>query len=394
MYKLLGNIKQYNWGKSHDNSIITKLFSKTANSIETDKPIAEIWFGTHPLGESITDGGKSLSAILKEGALECLNADSKTLPKDREFNLPFLSKFLSINKPLSIQAHPDIQTAIKLNLKDPKNYPDQNHKPEIAIALTNCSLLSGFKTGAEISNDIANNSKLLSLIPKQIIDDLKTEKDNLGLKNLVSHIINNLTSEDSINIISHLKKSEKRKNFEDALLNAANYFPAGDIGLFFFYILNFIELAPLEAIFNPPNTPHAYLSGEMFECMALSDNVVRVGLTDKFIDQESLLSILNYSPNQQKVIIPNNTTQCSEYDLKDFIDEFSTIRIFKSGHLVKIDNSKISLVFCLQGEMLINNTHFCQGEVGLVNKKESYLLDITKEDPSNQFNNCCAIIVS
>ena len=132
----------------------------------------------------------------------------------------------------------------------------------------------------------------------------------------------------------------------------------------------------------------------MFECMALSDNVVRVGLTDKFIDQESLLSILNYSPNQQKVIIPNNTTQCSEYDLKDFIDEFSTIRIFKSGHLVKIDNSKISLVFCLQGEMLINNTHFCQGEVGLVNKKESYLLDITKEDPSNQFNNCCAIIVS
>ena len=33
-------------------------------------------------------------------------------------------------------------------------------------------------------------------------------------------------------------------------------------------------LEPGEALFLPPNEPHAYLSGECVECMAASDNVV------------------------------------------------------------------------------------------------------------------------
>ena len=37
--------------------------------------------------------------------------------------LPFLFKVLSINKALSIQAHPNKKLAEKLHSKDPKNYP-------------------------------------------------------------------------------------------------------------------------------------------------------------------------------------------------------------------------------------------------------------------------------
>lgn len=36
--------------------------------------------------------------------------------------LPFLFKVLSINKALSIQAHPNKKLAEKLHSKDPKNY--------------------------------------------------------------------------------------------------------------------------------------------------------------------------------------------------------------------------------------------------------------------------------
>ena len=39
--------------------------------------------------------------------------------------------------------------------------------------------------------------------------------------------------------------------------------------------------APLQAIFLPANEPHAYVSGELVECMATSDNVIRAGLTPK-----------------------------------------------------------------------------------------------------------------
>jgi hypothetical protein len=43
-----------------------------------------------------------------------------------------------------------------------------------------------------------------------------------------------------------------------------------------------VRLAPGEAIFLAANEPHAYVSGELVECMATSDNVIRAGLTPKF----------------------------------------------------------------------------------------------------------------
>lgn len=43
-----------------------------------------------------------------------------------------------------------------------------------------------------------------------------------------------------------------------------------------------VRLAPGEAIYLAANEPHAYVSGELVECMAASDNVIRAGLTPKF----------------------------------------------------------------------------------------------------------------
>ena len=37
----------------------------------------------------------------------------------------------------------------------------------------------------------------------------------------------------------------------------------------------------MQAIYLPANEPHAYVSGELVECMATSDNVIRAGLTPK-----------------------------------------------------------------------------------------------------------------
>ena len=36
-----------------------------------------------------------------------------------------------------------------------------------------------------------------------------------------------------------------------------------------------------QAIYLAANVPHAYISGELVECMATSDNVIRAGLTPK-----------------------------------------------------------------------------------------------------------------
>lgn len=43
-----------------------------------------------------------------------------------------------------------------------------------------------------------------------------------------------------------------------------------------------VKLGSGEAIYLAANEPHAYVAGELVECMAASDNVIRAGLTPKF----------------------------------------------------------------------------------------------------------------
>ena len=51
---------------------------------------------------------------------------------------------LSVAKPLSIQAHPCKELAKKLHMRDPNTYKDENHKPEMALAITEFEALCGF----------------------------------------------------------------------------------------------------------------------------------------------------------------------------------------------------------------------------------------------------------
>jgi mannose-6-phosphate isomerase len=92
--------------------------------------------GTHPSGHSkvISEGGEEpilLKEFLKKEGLE---------------DIPFLFKVLSVETALSIQAHPDKQLAETLFEKFPDVYKDSNHKPEMAIALTDFEALCGFKS--------------------------------------------------------------------------------------------------------------------------------------------------------------------------------------------------------------------------------------------------------
>ena len=52
--------------------------------------------------------------------------------------------------------------------------------------------------------------------------------------------------------------------------------------------LNHLLLNEGEGFFMGANEPHAYIYGDCVECMALSDNVVRAGLTPKFRDVSTL----------------------------------------------------------------------------------------------------------
>lgn len=67
-----------------------------------------------------------------------------------------------------------------------------------------------------------------------------------------------------------------------------------DVGVFCTFFLNVVHLKEGEAMFLKANEPHAYLSGNILECMAASDNVVRAGLTPKARDVDVLVDMLTY----------------------------------------------------------------------------------------------------
>jgi len=130
--QLVPGVQSYDWGipGSHDDCLVAKFAEKTSElnfARENDKPYAELWMGTHPTLPS--------RAILEDHSTPLLNdvlvQDRMKIGQDvdrvfgvnnRRGALPFLFKVLSINKALSIQAHPDKKLAERLNSEKPTMY--------------------------------------------------------------------------------------------------------------------------------------------------------------------------------------------------------------------------------------------------------------------------------
>lgn len=125
--EIVGDIKNYDWGKLGSESEVSKLASLNDEKfvIDIEKPYSELWMGDHISGPSkVKESRESLTEFIQ---------------KDREGNiggqdkLPFLFKVLSIGKALSIQVHPNKEEAEKLHAEFPDIYKDPNHKPEVSL---------------------------------------------------------------------------------------------------------------------------------------------------------------------------------------------------------------------------------------------------------------------
>lgn len=99
-------VQTYDWGRYGIDSIVATLI-KSSNSdfvLDEKRPYAELWIGTHPNGPSYM---KDLNISLEEYIKQNTNVLGNDAQKVFGHHLPFLFKVLSVNKALSIQAHPD-----------------------------------------------------------------------------------------------------------------------------------------------------------------------------------------------------------------------------------------------------------------------------------------------
>ena len=167
-------------------------------------------------------------------------------------------------------------------------------------------------------------------------------------------------------VLSRIKSKESKSKIEDRfLIEFENY--GYDVGLLSLLSFNHINLKHGEAIFTPAGIPHAYLEGNIIECMANSDNVVRAGLTPKYKDIDTLIRMLSVDSTD---IFVQNVEESGKLIYKTTAEEFQVERINVTN--IKISNNKeINILLILNGEVEIifsgkQSNFFREGEVILI----------------------------
>lgn len=127
-------------------------------------------------------------------------------------------------------------------------------------------------------------------------DNSSDEEKSHLIRRLYSAFMN--CSDDDANvqiasIVERLNSLQAPSDLNSLILRLNGDYP-NDRGVLCPLFLNYLVLEPGQGFFMEANVLHAYLSGDCVECMALSDNTVRSGLTPKFKDTPTLLGMLSY----------------------------------------------------------------------------------------------------
>lgn len=298
--RLRGRVKEYAWGKVGPSS---RIFPMAPQS-RADAPLAEFWLGSHPQGSAdveLDDGSLvPFDVVLRQYPRVLLGERCVERFGDQ---LPFMMKVLSVHRDhgLSIQLHPTREQARGLRVKAPEHYPDDNHKPEVGIALTEVSLLYGCKSHRELQGVVRDLPGIKNFLETELVSQVESVPTGSPREgDLVKKVFASLLGlkEDRVReCIEYLQEAlpravSLRKEFE-VFSRLAPRYGTGDVGLLALVLMNQVVLRPGEALFIAPNVPHAYLEGDLFECMACSDNVVRAGLTPKFKDLSALIELVD-----------------------------------------------------------------------------------------------------
>ncbi|KAG1751614.1 mannose-6-phosphate isomerase [Suillus paluster] len=331
VFHIIPTIQNYDWGKKGKDSKVSEFASGAGIdgfTLNQSVPYAELWMGTHVKSPSgVVDRKQNLAQIL--AANPGLIGDQVSQRFDTtNGNLPFLFKVLAIGTALSIQTHPDKKTAEKLHAEQPTVYTDPNHKPEMALALTDFKALCGFMPIARIAEYVKAVPEFEALIDPSIVTEFSTctllseSEQKAVLKKLFSALM----TADVTNIATQLRALVARykrggqksveEDVKDLILTLNEQYP-GDVGVFCAFMLNYVQMTPGQAIFLGAGEPHAYVQGDIMECMANSDNVIRAGLTPKPKDIPNLVSVLTYTASawQKHMVKPVDITpRTRKYD--------------------------------------------------------------------------------
>ena len=320
----------------------------------TGEPQAELWLGDHPGAPASVAKASPRAQTL----IELIESDPERYGVDGK-HLPFLLKVLGIGAPLSLQVHPDKQQAldgfareqaagVPLDARE-RNYGDDNHKPELLVALGEVSALCGFRALAEARADVL---ALASAAPEGPGRDALLHAAGLcvveagapgasgaaGATNATaaaegalgdadearsSYLNWALSGDDTVAAaVRALGAALERLHAGDGAVDAAIAAPGGvaatrrealskllaaypdDPGVLISLLLHLVTLQPGEAIYLAARQLHSCLDVIAVEVMGSSENVLRAGFTQKHVDVAEVLRVVDFAELDSPLIEP------------------------------------------------------------------------------------------
>ncbi len=375
--KIEPKIMEYAWGNK---TFIPSLINREID----ENPKAELWMGTHTGAPSLIDNSDELlEDFLKDNS----NFFSAEHIKKYSDNLPFLFKVLAIEKPLSIQCHPDYEFA-RIGYENEKsyrnenpralwNYKDDNRKAEVIFALTNITAMCGFLSDEKIVSNLTQyipNGFKKYIEPKlenktnkaEIIFEYLYRVEKEILKELISELLKN---------VKDCKNKEGDFFTKEGIINRVSSTYPQDSGLFAPLFLNVVHLNVGDALYLEPRLLHAYVFGNGIELMSASDNVLRGGLTNKKMDVDELMKVMIVS--QDKLELCKKTID--DYNrvvVETPTDEF-TLKYYNQGKFdVKTDNLEM-LLFIEDSNLIIEGelVEIKKGDVYVISSDTEYTLE-------------------
>lgn len=345
--------RNYAWGSA---TLIAELQGREPSS----EPEAEIWFGDHPGSPSrVDDGtGRPLGRALAEAGVE---------------PLPYLLKILAAATSLSIQAHPSRAEAAAGFAReeaegiprdaDHRLYRDENHKPEIIVALSDrFRALVGLRPLADTQRLVASLDGGAGL--DELAEALR-QADGEGEPATLHRVLGWALSGEASDVVDGLSAALSADTDTDTdaagaefvaeravLARIAGEFP-GDPGLIVATLMNLVELRRGEALFAPAGVLHAYQDGLGVELMAASDNVLRGGLTPKHVDVPELLRIVDTNTGPAPVIEPAPVA-AGVFSYDAGVPDFRLARVEASFESVtEIALSGTAIVLAVSGDVVV-----------------------------------------
>lgn len=280
----------------------------------TGEPQAELWLGDHEVDPAQVAGSMAEPLTL----IDLIEQNPEVYGVDGG-HLPFLLKVLGIGAPLSLQVHPKKseaeegfarENAAGVALDDPaRSYKDDNHKPELLVALTPVRALSGWRELHEAADEAAGVAQAAGtcgaagsqLLLSYALRVRQAARHRDGAAAGRGVLLDWLLSGDAsvgatVAAVAEALNSAVLSGVDpvrrDVLRSLVETYP-GDPGVLIATLMHVETVEAGEALYLDAGVLHAYLSGVAVEVMASSDNVLRAGLTSKHVDVTEFRRVLD-----------------------------------------------------------------------------------------------------